>query len=398
MEPEYSTVLLRFGEIGIKSNQTRKRMTAMLVKHIRSTLRENKVSFDSIRQEWGRIFIETPDVEKASLVASRVFGVVSTSPVVVTTSELDSITSAGIKLARSEFKKGLTFAVHARRFGNHQYSSQDVGAQLGGAIFDDLSEYNLEVDLSNPEQEIYVEVRKEAAYLFAKTIKGVGGMPTGTQGKVVCTLSTGLDSPMAAYKIMKRGCIPTFVYFDNLPHSDESCIELVKKQAQTLADYIHNYKVKLYLVPHGPDLDEAMAQGETKLTCVFCKRNMMRLARGVAEKEDAEAIVTGEIIGEQASQTTRNLRVIDDAVRDLPILRPLAGDDKVDITALAREVGTYDYATDAPSCCTLAPKYPSIGADLEKVRQLEAQMDLSVLDNELNMSKVVILRTGKEGR
>jgi thiamine biosynthesis protein ThiI len=397
MEPKYSAVLVRFGEIGIKSNQTRKRMTALLVNHLQSALREKDVPFERIRQEWGRIFIETSDVENASAVSSKVFGVVSTSPCVVIPSQFDTIISTGLNLARLEFKRGLSFAVGARRVGTHPYSSQDVREQLGGAIFDNLNELDLIVDLSNPEQEIYVEIRNDTAYLFTRTYEGVGGMPTGTQGKVVCTLSTGLDSPMAAYKIMKRGCIPIFVYFDNLPHSDAACIEVVKKQAQTLANYIHNHKVKLYIIPHGPDLDEALAHGETKLTCIFCKRNMMRLAREIALKERADAIATGEIIGEQASQTTANLFVIDSAVVDLPILRPLAGEDKVDVVALARKVGTYDFAIDAPSCCTLAPKYPAIKADMQRVLSAEDAMDLTVLKKEIEMAKIEILRKGNEG-
>ncbi|MGY5854854.1 MAG: THUMP domain-containing protein [Candidatus Thorarchaeota archaeon] len=322
------------------------------------------------------------------------FGVVSASPVVETTAELATILTTGLELAKAEFKKGLTFAVDARRIGTHPYSSQDIREKLGSTIFEGLSELDLRVDLSDPEQEIYVEVRDEIAYIFTKTIKGVGGMPTGSQGKVVCTLSTGLDSPMAAYKIMKRGCIPTFVYFDNIPHSDEACIDVVTKQAQTLADYIYNHEVRLYIVPHGPDLDEALEHGPEKSTCIFCKRNMMRLAREVAIREDAHAIVTGEIIGEQASQTTANLKVIDGAVHDFPILRPLAGDDKDDITALARKVGTYKYATGAPKCCTLAPKYPAVQADIDTIEAAEEKMDFDILKQEVDAAQIVILRKG----
>ena len=120
-------------------------------------------------------------------------------------------------------------------------------------------------------------------------------MPTGTQGKVVCTVSTGLDSPIAAYKVMKRGCIPVFVYFDNTPYCDSGCTDVAIRQTQVLADFIHGYEVKMYIVPHSPDLDEAKAHGPEKMTCIFCKRNMLRLAREIALKEDADAIVTGEI-------------------------------------------------------------------------------------------------------
>jgi thiamine biosynthesis protein ThiI len=217
-------------------------------------------------------------------------------------------------------------------------------------------------------------------------------MPTGTQGKGVCTVSTGLDSPIAAYKVMKRGCIPVFVYFDNTPYCDSGCTDVAIRQTQVLADFIHGYEVKMYIVPHSPDLDEAKAHGPEKMTCIFCKRNMLRLAREIALKEDADAIITGEIIGEQASQTTANLRVIDSAVDDFPILRPLAGDDKVDITHLAQEIGTYQFASEGVSCCTLAPQYPSIRANEETALKAEEDMDLEILKEEIGNAQVLVLR------
>jgi len=392
---EYTSVILRFGEIGIKSNQTRRRMTNLLINHVESALRENNVTFDRIHSVYGRIYIETNSAIEAAGVTARVFGVVSTSPVVETSAEIDAILDLGEKLARAEFKKGLTFAVNGRRIGEHTFSSQDMRGRLGERILEGIPELELKVDLSNPEQEIYIEVRDEKAHLFTQTIKGVGGMPTGSQGKVVCTISTGLDSPIAAYKVMKRGCIPIFVHMDNSPYADENCSEIAVKQAQLLANYIHGYKVKLYIVPHAPDIEEAQKHAPEKMTCLFCKRNMLRIAREIAIREKADAIVTGEIIGEQASQTTANLHVIEQAVTDYPILRPLAGDDKVDIERVAREIGTYEFAKEGASCCTLNPKYPSVKADPKEVASCEEPMDLSILDEELRNAKVIVLRKGK---
>ncbi|MFW9768786.1 MAG: tRNA sulfurtransferase, partial [Candidatus Thorarchaeota archaeon] len=332
---------------------------------------------------------------RAAEVAAKVFGIVSTSPTVQTAAEMDAILETGFQLAIVEFKKGLTFKVGARRIGEHSFSSQDVREKLGERLFEGLPELDLTVDLSNPEQELYVEVRGEKAHLFTRTINGVGGMPTGSQGKVVCTISTGLDSPIAAYKVMKRGCIPVFVHLDNTPYADENCLDIAVKQAQLLANYIHGFEVKLYIVPHAPDIEEAQKHAPEKMTCLFCKRNMLRIAREIAIQEGADAIVTGEIIGEQASQTIANLRVIENAVTDYPILRPNAGDDKVDIEHLAQEIGTYEFAKEGASCCTLNPKYPSVRADPGRVAECEEPMDFDILSEELKNARVIVLREGK---
>ena len=392
---EYTSVLLRFGEIGIKSNQTRRRMTNLLISHVESALRENRISFQKVHSVYGRIYIETKKSIEAAEVAAKVFGIVSTSPVIETSAEMDEILDTGEQLAKAEFKKGLSFSVGARRIGEHPFSSQDLRERLGERILEGIPELELKVNLSDPEQSIYAEVREGKAHLFTQTIKGVGGMPTGSQGKVVCTISTGLDSPIAAYKVMKRGCIPVFLHLDNTPYADEHCSEIAVKQAQLLAKYIHGFEVKMYIVPHAPDIEEARKHAPEKMTCLFCKRNMLRIAREIAIQEGADAIVTGEIIGEQASQTTANLRVIEQAVTDFPILRPLAGDDKVDIEHLGQQIGTYEFAKEGASCCTLNPKYPAVRADPVEVASCEEPMDLGILKEELKNARVMVLREGK---
>lgn len=389
MTYSYSAVLVRYGEIAIKSNQTRRRMVNLLVKHIKTALREKQLQYDKVIIEYGRIFIETEQADDVSACVARVFGIVSTSPVVVTSSDLQAIFSTGFAMAKDEFDPTLSFAVGARRVGTHEYSSQTIREGLGERIYEEL---HLQVDLSNPQQSIYVEVRDDKAYLFTKTVLGLGGMPTGTQGKVVCTISTGLDSPIAAYKVMKRGAIPVFVYFDNTPFSGDGCTALAIKQASKLAEYIYNFEVKLYVIPHGPDLEEIRCHSPTRATCVMCKRNMLRLAREVAIREEADAIVTGEIIGEQASQTTSNLRAIDLAVNDFPILRPLAGDDKVDIERLAREIGTYEFAQLGLECCSLAPKYPLLQANPESLSDIDSIMDLHIIKQEVDNAQVLVLK------
>jgi len=392
---DYSSVILRFGEIGIKSNQTRRRMINLLTRHVELALREKKVAFEKVHTVYGRIYIETPKAREAAEVAAKVFGIVSTSPTVETSAEMDEILNVGEQLARAEFRTGLTFAVGARRIGEHSFSSQDLRAQLGERILEGIPELELRVNLSNPDQEIYVEVRDGKAHLFTQTIKGVGGMPTGSQGKVVCTISKGLDSPIAAYKVMKRGCIPVFVHLDNAPYAEESCSEIALKQAQLLANYIHGFEVKLYIVSHARDIQEAQKHAPENTTCLFCKRNILRIARGIAIQEDADAIVTGEIIGKQASQTTAILRAIENAVTDFPILRPNAGNDSIDIENLAQQIGLHEFAVESSSCCSLNSMSTSVGADPDQIASYEESMDFGILTEELKNARIMVLRKGK---
>ncbi|MCK5239786.1 MAG: tRNA 4-thiouridine(8) synthase ThiI, partial [Candidatus Thorarchaeota archaeon] len=170
MEPVYSAVLLRYGEIGIKSKQTRKRMTSILVRHLKTALKEKGISFSKVRNEYGRIFIETVAPMEVAEATSKVFGIVSTSPVVVLSSDLTEIIKTGFAIAQKEFNQADTFAVRARRIGTHDYSSQDIREGLGERIFEELK---IPVDLRNPKQEITAEVRDKMAYIFTTIVKGV---------------------------------------------------------------------------------------------------------------------------------------------------------------------------------------------------------------------------------
>ncbi|MCF2136334.1 MAG: hypothetical protein K9W43_03755 [Candidatus Thorarchaeota archaeon] len=230
------------------------------------------------------------------------------------------------------------------------------------------------------------------SYIEEKRDEGLGGLPSGLEGRVVIMISSGLDSPVAAYKTLRRGCVPVFVHFDNSPYSDQSNRRIAIEQAKTLSKFIHGVEVKMYIVPHGDDLTEVVRHAPRKMTCIFCRRNMYRLAREVALRENAEAIITGEIIGEQASQTTRNLFVESNVICDIPVIRPCIGDDKVDIEHFSRVIGTYKYASEASSCCTLPPKYPSIRARIEEIAPAEEKMDLRWITAEVNEAEIIILK------
>jgi tRNA uracil 4-sulfurtransferase len=389
---EYSAVLVRYGEIGIKSKQTRRRLVSMLVRHIKTALKEKDIPFERIRTEFGRIFIETNEAEKAAEAAAGVFGVVSTSPVVQVDSELDSILDTGLQVATSVIEEGDSFAIDAHRVGEHDFTSADIKVQLGKLVLDTLSNESVCVNLDNPDRLIYVEVRLHTSYIFTSTMQGLGGMPTGAQGKAICTISGGLDSPIAAYKVMRRGCIPVFLYLDNGTYSDVSCRKAAIEQARILSRYIYDYNVMMYIVSREKDLEQIVRHVPERRICLYCKRNLLRIAQEIGLREEADLIVMGDILGEQASQTSRNIRVIDSAICELPVLRPCIGEDKDTIQSLSRKLGTYEPAAQTKKCCTLPPKYPIIRPQVESIEEPEANLDMSVLEDEVENAEVLILR------
>lgn len=195
------------------------------------------------------------------------------------------------------------------------------------------------------------------------------------RAKVICLVSGGIDSPVAAWLLMKKDCTPVFVYFDNSPFTDETTQQRAFEAVEKLRKLSGN-PVKLYVVPHGGDLAEILRHCPRRLTCVLCRRMMYRVAERIALKEGAEAIATGEIIGEHASQTLRNLRVESEAVSRVTILRPLAGENKTEVESMARRIGTFDSSTKPASCCTGPPPKPRTRARFEEV--LEAEKSLTI--------------------
>jgi len=201
-------------------------------------------------------------------------------------------------------------------------------------------------------------------------------LPYGSQGKVVCLVSGGIDSPVAAWLTIKKGCIPVIVYYDNYPFTDKSTKQRALDTIRKLGEYTPEGRFKVYVIPHGEDLADILRNCPRKLTCILCRRMMYRLAERVATTEDAEAIVTGEIIGEHASQTLRNLRVINEALKDICVLRPLVGMDKVEVEQLARKIGTFEISTRPGLCCSAPPRAPRTQAKSEEVMAAEKGLNI----------------------
>jgi thiamine biosynthesis protein ThiI len=210
--------------------------------------------------------------------------------------------------------------------------------------------------------------------------------------KAICLVSGGIDSPVATWLTIRKGCTPISVYFDNSPFTDETTQQRAVEAIEKLKQHITQKRVKLYVIPHGADLADILRKCPRNLTCLLCKRMMYRLAELIALKEKAEAIITGEIIGEHASQTLRNLRVLSEALSKISIQRPLIGMNKTEVESLARKIGTFDISTKPALCCTAPPPKPRTRASLEEVLEAEKNLDIkSMIERDLKGSSILFI-------
>jgi thiamine biosynthesis protein ThiI len=377
------TILVRYGELALKSERVRRRFERGLIKNMKLALRgiDHKIT-----SERGRIFVTTDKVDPALKHLMHVPGIVSVSPAVKVSSKISSITSAAVKAAKKTLGPEKTFAVRTKRVGEHEFSSQDVNVAIGSAILRAVP--GTSVDLSAPDKEISIEIRDKNAYVFTDTLAGVGGLPVGSQGNVVALLSGGIDSPVAAYLMMKRGCTISLLYFDNKPYTDDKTRERAIAVANKLGDFGPN--TELRIIQFGHVLRAFIEKSPPKLTCVLCKRTMLKIGEQIARQVKAEAIVTGESLGQVASQTLTNLRAIDEAV-ELPVMRPLIGMDKVEIERIARQIGTFEISTRRVGSCSAVPRYPETYARLGEVLKIEKGLKVSALIKSA-LSKIEVIR------
>lgn len=388
------SVIVRFGgEIGIKSEWTRHEYERLLLKNIRNALEHFNLAPEATVHQRGRIYVQTQRACETASRLTRTLGISSVSPAAKTTSSMQDISETALDLASETIKEGTSFAVRCNRVGTHPYSSMDVCKELGNEVLEKLKGRKIHVNLTRPKSTISVEVRDKEAYVFVETFQGVGGFPVGSQGKVVCLLSGGIDSPVACWLVMKRGCPVVPVYLDNNPLTDETTTSKALETARRLFEWSIGFPTRVYIVPNGRNLEAFMERGPRKLTCLLCKRLMYRIAGEIADIEKAEGIVTGEAIGEQASQTITNLRVLDEAAVKYPVHRPLLGFDKVETEVLARKIGTFEISTRRTKGCCAAPNHPATKAKLESVKKAEEEFDLEdMVEKSVKEAKTMTIR------
>ncbi len=371
---DFNIVIVRYGEIAIKSDQIRKKYEEMLIKNLQAMLDQDQIVHGGIVRERGRIFVKTFDA-RAPASVSKVFGVVSCSPAVSTGPTLDEACAVAAAFGRELIQEGQSFGIMARHSGGnrHDFTSQDIGRICGDAVFNAVIDRHPRVNLKNPDHAIHVEIRDTGSYIFTNIVKGVGGMPVGSQGRMVALVSGGIDSPVATWLMMKRGCEIIPLYMDNTPYLGEDAknkaIELVRK----LHEWAPGHRMNMYIAPHGSNLKAFIEKGNQKYTCVFCKHLMYKVARVIAEKHGAHGIITGSSLGQVASQTSENMMAEAYDV-DFPIYHPLIGLDKEEIMTIAKKIGTFDISIQKAGGCQAVPKHPSIHGRLDEVVRMENEL------------------------
>ncbi|MEM2110160.1 MAG: tRNA uracil 4-sulfurtransferase ThiI, partial [Candidatus Odinarchaeota archaeon] len=385
--------IVRYSEIGVKSDKARAFFEDVLVTNIKKAIMLKDAAV-KISKERGRIYVETA-FENAITALSKIFGISSYSPVkVVSTNKIKLIEEIS-GYAAENLRDASSFAVRCKRIGTHPYTSRDIEREAGAKIIFAFNN-KLKVNLDKPDKTIFVEIREKEAYIFHQTTPGPGGLPVGTQGRFVSLISGGIDSPVAAYMMMKRGAIPVILYFDNTPYSTSNIVNSIIEIGKKLEEYASYRRIPVYSVPHGAVLQHITDSiPGSKYICLLCKRSMLRIAERLAVKLKAEAIVTGESIGQKASQTMRNMLVISNAVKTIPVIRPLVTFDKLEIETIAKKIGTYPLSLESKACCVCAPKHPSIKAELEMIEKIEESLGLQKKLSEAFDKIRKINKTGK---
>lgn len=369
-------------ELTRKSNRVRRRFQKRLIRNLSDALRSEGAEA-KVRDHWSRVFVETPDPD-AMQAAARVFGISSFSRLDgVVPADLDTIVATGHDLYREKVA-GRTYAVAARRTGRQGFSSQDIRVQLGAA----LNPYGT-VDLSKPEVTVSVEVRDDHGYLFSGRTEGPGGLPAGVQSRALCLISGGFDSPVAAWLMLKRGVALDYLFCNLAGPAFERSVLLV---AKVLADrWSYGCRPRIHLVDFGETVAALQRSVTPRYWQVVLKRLMYRAAEQVARETGAEALVTGESLGQVSSQTLTNLRAIEAAV-ELPVLRPLVGFDKAEIIRLAERIGTGALSARIKEYCAILEGKPVTAAKVRAVDAEEAPLDAGLVRRAAAERSVMDLR------
>ncbi|WP_254768127.1 tRNA sulfurtransferase [Salinilacihabitans rarus] len=369
--PGADTVLVRHGDLNTKSATVKRYMVDRLLENLEALLADRSVPGE-VEKRWNRPLIHTTEeaVEEATATAADTFGVVSASAARRVAPEEAAIYDALDATARERYRGG-SFAVDVNRADKSlPFTSEDVAVGGGDAVWNAVEdEFDPEVDLDDPDLTFGVEIREDAAYVYLDTVPGPGGLPLGSQAPVVALVSGGIDSPVAAYEMMRRGSpvIPVYVSLGDYGGIDHEARAM--ETVRTLARYAPNFDTRVYRVPGGETvalLVETMEEGRM----LSLRRFFYRIAERIAEREDASGIVTGEAVGQKSSQTAQNLGVTSRAA-DLPIHRPLLTHDKQDIVATAREIGTFTDSTIDAGCNRAAPDRAETNARLDRLLDVE---------------------------
>ena len=372
--------LVHYHEIGLKGNN-RARFERILMDNIKAALAAFSVA--TITRISGHILVTfsvSGEAERAFPLIAKVPGVARVSLAFHTNREPGEYCAAAIK-ALEEFGEFNSFKVVARRSNtDYELTSMDLNKQVGEVLCNAFPDKK--VLMKGCDAQVHVLVVQGSVYVYARSERGVGGLPQGSAGKVVTLLSSGIDSPVATWLLARRGAVPVPVHFSGRPQTADTSEYLCQDIIQALAPCVQ--VGRLYVIPFGDCQREISIACPSDLRVIMYRRVMYAVAERIAQLEGAKALVTGESLGQVASQTLENIMAVNEVV-DVPVFRPLIGSDKQEIIARAEQIGTYDISTQtAPDCCTLfMPRRPETHAKLDEVHAAWEMFDHEAMIQQL---------------
>ena len=370
--------LLKLGEVVLKGLNRRSfedRLVSNVCRQIRPcgsfqvTLRQSTIYVEPNNEDC--------DMEAAYRVCRQVFGVVAVAKAVPCEKDVNAIVETAAAYLAEDFAKARTFKVESKRADKtFHLNSIQISQEVGGELSDRFP--HVAVDVHHPDLTVHVEVRERSAYVHAPSVPGAGGLPVGMGGHAVSLLSGGIDSPVSSWMMARRGVELEMVHFVSPPYTSQQALDKVLELAQELTAYCG--RMLVHVIPFTKIQEEIRKNCPEQYFTLIMRRFMMRIAEAVARKGGAKALVTGESLGQVASQTMMALGVTED-VTTLPVLRPLIGMDKVEIIKIAREIGTFETSIlPYEDCCTVfTPRHPATRPKLEDVREAESRLDVEGL-------------------
>lgn len=378
---EKNIFIVRCGEVALKG-MNKPYFERVLLERVRNALK----IYEDTESKWadGLMIVRVPKhIDKNDVIktASKVFGVASVSYAVEASRDIDEIGTVAAeymkKLVETDGIK--TFKVKAKRADKkYEIKSPEIGRLVGASILRACK--SLSVDVHEPDCLLFVDVRREGTYIFRDKVKGFGGLPLGTNGKGLVLMSGGIDSPVAAFMMAKRGMRIEAVHFHSYPYTSQRARKKVEDLCGVLAGYMGT--IRMYVINLLPIQEEIVKNCPEDETTLLVRRFMMRIAEQVAIKRHDMMLITGEDLGQVASQTAEAL-VVTDACVELPVMRPLIAMDKVDIMDKAEEIGTYELSIQPyEDCCTVfLPKHPVTKPKLARIEASESKLDVDALVN-----------------
>lgn len=389
---EQNIYIVRCGEVALKG-MNKPYFEKTLVERIRKKLKD--MDGVEVSRREGLIFIRSDkkhDAESIVKNVSRVFGVASISPAVEAESELNKIGEASVEFMKKQIEeRGVkTFKVEAKRADKEfPVKSPEIARIIGAKILTGCKV--LKVDVHNPECRLFIDLRKDRTYIYDEKVSGFGGLPLGTNGKGMVLLSGGIDSPVAAWMMAKRGMLLEAVHFHSYPYTSPRAQQKVEELAGIVASY--SGRMRMHVINLLPIQEQIVMNCPEEETTILVRRFMMRIAEKIALKNKCMMLITGENLGQVASQTAEAL-VVTDACVSMPVMRPLIAMDKVDIMEKANEIGTYEKSIEPyEDCCTVfLPKHPITKPKLARIEASENRLDAeSLISDAIEKAEIVTI-------